>query len=199
MQDCGMPSEPVLQILIASTRPGRVGLPVARWFESRAREQGAFEIDVADLLEIGLPFLDEPRHPRFREYQHQHTRDWSAKVGAADAFVFVMPEYNHGFNAPLKNALDYLHQEWAYKPVSFVSYGGIAAGTRAVQMLKPILTGLRMTPIFENVAIPAVFSVMQDGELQATEPMESAAAAMLNELERVELALRPLRSAAAAV
>jgi len=191
-----MPTAPVLQILIASTRPGRVGLPIARWFESRAREHGAFEIDVADLLEIGLPFMNEPRHPRFRDYQHQHTRDWSAKVGAADAFVFVMPEYNHGFNAPLKNALDYLSHEWAYKPVSSVSYGGVAGGTRAVQMLKPILTGLRMTPIFENVAIPMVFSVMKDGELQATEPLETAAAAMLSELERVERALRPLRAAA---
>jgi NAD(P)H-dependent FMN reductase len=194
-----MPTGPVLQILIASTRPGRVGLPIARWFESRARAHGTFEIDVADLLEIGLPLMDEPRHPRFRDYQHQHTRDWSARVGAADAFVFVMPEYNHGFNAPLKNALDYLSQEWAYKPVSFVSYGGVAGGTRAVQMLKPVLAGLRMTPIFETVAIPMVFSVLKDGELQATEPMEAATTAMLTELERVEHALRPLRVTAAAV
>jgi NAD(P)H-dependent FMN reductase len=192
-----MPTGPVLQILIASTRPGRVGLPIARWFESRARAHGAFEIDVADLLEIGLPLMDEPRHPRFRDYRHQHTLDWSARVAAADAFVFVMPEYNHGFTAPLKNALDYLSQEWAYKPVSFVSYGGVAGGTRAVQMLKPVLAGLRMTAIFESVAIPMVFSVMKDGELQATEPLESAATAMLTELERVERALRPLRTTAA--
>jgi hypothetical protein len=115
---------PTLQIIIASTRPGRVGLPVARWFESRARTHGGLDVEVVDLAEIDLPFVDEPNHPRLRQYTQQHTKDWSAKVDAADAFVFVMPEYNYGFNAPLKNAIDYLHQEWLYKPVGLVSYGG---------------------------------------------------------------------------
>ena len=91
-------------------------------------QHGGFEIDFADLAEVNLPFMDEPNHPRFHRYTHQHTLDWSARVEAADAFVFVMPEYNYGFTAPLKNAIDYLHAEWAYKPVGLVSYGGVAAG-----------------------------------------------------------------------
>src|ERR1700746_3659229 len=100
-----------LMIVIASTRPGRVGLRVARWFEPVAREHGGFDIVVADLAEWDLPFLDEPNHPRLREYTRRHTFRWSEAVDAADAFVFVMPEYNYGINAPLKNAIDYLHQE----------------------------------------------------------------------------------------
>src|SRR5690349_23375285 len=88
--------------------------------------------------------MDEPKHPRFREYVHGHTRAWSETVDASDAFVFVMPEYNYGINAPLKNAIDYLHQEWHDKPVAFVSYGGIAAGTRAVQMTKQIVSAVKM-------------------------------------------------------
>ncbi len=117
---------PRLTIVIASTRPGRVGLPVARWFEAQAIAHGGFDVEVADLAELKLPLMDEPNHPRLHTYVHQHTRDWSALVDASDAFVFVMPEYNNGYTAPLKNAIDYLHDEWFYKPVGLVSYGGVA-------------------------------------------------------------------------
>jgi NAD(P)H-dependent FMN reductase len=185
-----------LMILIASTRPGRVGLPVAEWFERIAREHGSFEVEVADLLELDLPMMDEPNHPRFRDYTKQHTKDWSAQVAAADAFAFVMPEYNYGFNAPLKNAIDYLHFEWQYKPVGFVSYGGISAGTRAVQMLKQVVTTLKMTPLPEAVSIPFVAQFLDDDRVvQANETMEQAARAVLDELARVAPA--PLRAASA--
>jgi NAD(P)H-dependent FMN reductase len=185
---------PTLQIIIASTRPGRVGLPVARWFEQKAIAHGGFGVELVDLAEINLPFMDEPNHPRLRQYAHQHTRDWSAKVAAADAFVFVMPEYNYGFNAPLKNAIDYLHQEWLYKPVGLVSYGGLAAGTRAAQMIKQVLTTLKMTPLTEAVSIPFVAQLIDDeGEVRANEIMERSADTMLAELVRVEAALRLLR------
>jgi NAD(P)H-dependent FMN reductase len=188
-------AKPVLQILVASTRPGRVGLPVAEWFRDRAEAEGSFEVDFADLAAIDLPLMDEPNHPRLRQYTHDHTREWSARVDAADAFVFVMPEYNYGFTAPLKNAIDFLHQEWAYKPVGLVSYGGVAAGTRAAQMIKQVVTTLRMTPVFEAVSIPFVAKFIDDeGVLQANEVMEKAADAMLAELGRLEAALRPLRS-----
>ena len=108
--------------------------------------------------------------------------------------MFVVPEYNYGFNAPLKNAIDFLHQEWRYKPVGFVSYGGVAAGTRAVQMAKQVVTTLRMTPVFESVNIPFVRQFLDEEErVQANEEMEQAAEAMLDELLRVEAALAPLR------
>ncbi|MFE3583194.1 NADPH-dependent FMN reductase, partial [Streptomyces vinaceus] len=85
---------------------------VAAWVEEYAQRHGGFdEIEVVDLAEVGLPFMDEPNHPRLGQYTHEHTRRWSAKVSEADAFVFVMPEYNFGFNAELKNALDFLHSE----------------------------------------------------------------------------------------
>jgi NAD(P)H-dependent FMN reductase len=182
-------------IIVASTRPGRVGLPVSEWFEARALGQGDFDIDLADLKEIDLPFLDEPKHPRLREYEHQHTKEWSARVEAADAFVFVMPEYNYGFNAPLKNALDYLNVEWNYKPVGLVSYGGVAAGTRAAQMIKQVVTTLKMMPLFEAVSIPFVAQFLDEhGALVPNDVMEKAADAMLAELRRVSDAMAPLRA-----
>ena len=187
---------PTLQIIIASTRPGRIGLPVAQWFTGRAREHDEFAIDVADLAEIDLPFFDEPKHPRLREYTKQHTKDWSARVGAADAFVMVLPEYNFGMPATLLNAIDFLYHEWHYKPVGFVSYGGVAAGTRAVQQVKQVVTTLKMFAISEAVSIPFVGQHMRaDGSLEPNETMELAADALLNELVRVERALRPLRAA----
>ncbi len=189
-----MSSKPTLQIIIASTRPGRVGLPVAEWFRALGVEHGAFEVEVVDLAEVNLPFMDEPNHPRLRRYTQQHTKDWSATIERADAFVFVMPEYNYGFNAPLKNAIDYLHHEWQYKPVGFVSYGGVSAGTRAVQMIKLVVTTLKMTPVFEAVSIPFVQQfINSEGQVEANEVMEQAATTMLDELYRVARALKPLR------
>ncbi len=189
--------EPTLMIVIASVRPGRVGLPVAQWFESRARAHGAFEIDIADLLEIDLPFMDEPSHPRLRRYTQEHTKRWSARVEAADAFAFVTPEYNHGTPPALKNAIDYLHWEWAYKPVGFVSYGGVSAGTRSAQVTKLALAALRCYAVTDSVSIPFIHNFLDDEErVQPNETMEQAADAMLAELRRVSDAMQSLREAA---
>jgi NAD(P)H-dependent FMN reductase len=141
--------------------------------------------------------MDEPNHPRLAQYTHQHTKDWSAAVQAADAFVFVTPEYNYGLTAPLKNAIDFLHSEWQYKPVGFVSYGGVAGGTRAVQMLKQVVTTLKMTPLFEAVTITYVARFIDDeGEFVPDETLEQSVKPMLDELLRVSRALAALRAPA---
>jgi NAD(P)H-dependent FMN reductase len=186
---------PKLMIVIASTRPGRLGLPVGRWFSRHASQHGGFEVDLVDLAELELPLLDEPHHPRLRKYTKDHTQEWSARVEAADAFAFVTAEYNHGYPAALKNAIDYLHNEWHYKPLAFVSYGGVAAGTRAVQQLKPVVAALRMVVIVEAISIPFVQEFIDDqGELSPNDVIVDAADALLAELLHVDAALRPLRA-----
>ena len=185
-----------LLVIVASTRPGRVGRPVADWFVERAVEHGGFEVELADLAEIDLPLLDEPAHPATGQYIHQHTKGWSARVAAADAFVYVMPEYNHSYNAALKNAIDYLNREWAYKPVGLVSYGGVSGGLRAVQAIKPVVSALRMTPAVDAVTVPMVGSMIKDGAFAPTEIVESSAKVMLDELVKLAQALGPLRAAA---
>lgn len=184
---------PKLLVVVASTRPGRVGPVIADWFVSRAGEHAGFEVEVADLAELNLPLMDEPHHPRLKRYEHEHTQHWSAIVESADAFVFVMPEYNYAFNAPLKNAIDYLHGEWAYKPVGFVSYGGISGGLRAVQSLKGVVTTLSMFPLATGVALPFVTNLITDGALHPGETAEGGAKAMLDELVKVSAALASLR------
>jgi NAD(P)H-dependent FMN reductase len=186
---------PRLLIIIASNRPGRVGLPVGQWFADLAREHGGFDVDVADLAEINLPFMDEPEHPMMRQYTHQHTKDWSAQVDAADAFVFVTPEYNFSFSAPLKNAIDFLYHEWAYKPVAFVSYGNSSGGLRAVQMLKQVVTTLSMMPSGYAVWIQQVGQrIAADGTFQPTEDQQANATDSLDELLRLADAMSALRT-----
>jgi len=189
-------SAPVLQIVIGSTRPGRNGAPVAEWVRGAAEAHGGFEVELVDLAEVALPLLDEPNHPRLGNYTHQHTKDWSATVTRGDAFVFVIPEYNHSFNAAIKNALDYLHNEWADKAVGLVTYGGVSAGTRAMVALKPVLSALRMVPVTEAVNIPFFTQFIDDDEVfHPNEVSAGAATAMLDELARYTTALRTLRSA----
>ncbi len=175
-------SSPRLLVIVASTRPGRVGGAVGEWVRARAEESGAFDVDVADLAELRLPFLDEAAHPRLRRYEHDHTHRWSAQVDAADAVVIVMPEYNHSFTAPLKNALDFLVQEWDGKRVGLVSYGGLSGGTRAVVALQPVLANLGMLGVHSNVEIAWVAEHVSAGVFSATERHERALAAQLAEL-----------------
>jgi NAD(P)H-dependent FMN reductase len=185
---------PRLHVVIVSTRPQRTGVPVAEWFVQRAQQHGKFEVRRVDLKELNLPLLDEPKHPRLRQYQHAHTKAWSESVDAADAFVFVTPEYNFAVPAPLVNAIDYLFSEWHYKPVGFVSYGGVSGGLRSVQMAKLLVTSLKMMPLPETVSIPMVHQALDEsGSLKSTPALEDSATKMLEELSRWEGALRTLR------
>jgi len=176
---------PKLYVIMVSTRPNRAGFPLAKWTFERAKAHGGFDVELVDLRDVGLPLFDEPNHPRLRQYVHEHTKRWSAKIDAADAFVFVTPEYNHGTPPSLVNALDYLVHEWAYKPVSFVSYGGPAGGTRAVQMVKPMLVALKMMPLHESVMVPLFAnSIDADQVFRPSELQETHAKMMLDALAK---------------
>jgi NAD(P)H-dependent FMN reductase len=187
-----------LLVVVASTRPGRIGASIADWFVEEAREHAGFEVAVADLAVLALPLFDEPAHPSLGRYVHEHTRRWSAIVDDADAFVFVMPEYNHSYNAALKNALDYLNREWAYKPVGFVSYGGVSGGLRAVQAIKPVVAALRMTPVVDAVTIPMATSMVDEHGFHPNDIVSASAKPLLDELVGVGRAFRELRAARSA-
>ena len=184
---------PHLGIIIASTREGRAGEPIADWFADAARRDGKFDVTLIDLKDLHLPLLEEPRHPRLQQYEHDETKAWSTIAASMDAFVFVTPEYNYGTPPALVNALDHLFVEWNYKAAGFVSYGGISGGTRSVQMTRLILMAVKMVPIVEAVHIPFFSQLVADGVFHATEVQEKAAAVMLHELLRWTDALSTLR------
>ncbi len=184
-----------LHTIIASTRPGRVGPAVASWFHGFAQHHGGFDPVLVDLDGFKLPVYDEPVHPRFQKYEHEHTRRWSASVAAADAYVFVTPEYNYGPTPALVNALDYLYVEWNYKPCGFVSYGGVSGGLRGAQASKLQVTTLKMMPMMEGVMVPMVQSHLGDsGVFGSNELIDSSAKTMLDELLRWAKALQPMRA-----
>jgi len=182
-----------LNIIIGSTRPGRVGKPVADWFEGVARRKGNFDVHLVDLVDFDLPVYDEPKHPRLQQYEHAHTRRWSESVAAADAYVLVTPEYNFGPTPALINALNYVYTEWNYKPAAFVSYGGISGGLRAVQTTKLSLTTLKMMPILESVMVPMVSEHIREGRFEPNDIHNESAEVLLTELHRWAEALKPMR------
>lgn len=183
-----------LKIITSTTRQGRKGPIIAKWINALAIESGKFDVELLDLAEINLPFLDEPNHPRLQQYQHEHTKKWSATINAADAFIIVLSEYNFGFPAPIKNALDYLFNEWKHKPVALVSYGGVSGGLRSTQMLKQVLTALNMMPLVESVSIPFFAKYINDEETFVPDEIVTKSAHVLfSELHRWSETLKPMR------
>jgi NAD(P)H-dependent FMN reductase len=138
---------PRLLVIAGSVRPQRICVQVAEWVAAIGREAMAAELELADLRDWPLPMDDEPEIPAAGAgYANEHTRAWSRKIAAAAGFVFVTPQYNWGYPAPLKNALDHLYAEWGGKPAMIVTYGG-HGGDRCSRQLREVLTALKMTPV----------------------------------------------------
>lgn len=184
---------PKLMIVLGSVREGRIGLPIAEWVRRTAEADGRFEVDFADLAEIALPFMDEPNHPRLRKYTKRHTIEWSERVDPADAFLFAFPEYNYSYGPAIKNALDYLSSEWDRKPVGFVNWGGNSGGTRAQTALRPVVASLGLVMTKGNIEINFPQKQLVDGAFVPNEQQTTVLKLQLDELLRLDEALRPLR------
>lgn len=143
-----------LQIIMGSTRPGRFSEKPARWIFKKAEEQHGVEAELLDLREYPLPFYNEPLSPSSLEsYSSDVAQIWSEKVSQGDGYIIVTPEYNHGYPAVLKNALDFAYYPWNKKTVGFVSYGGVS-GARSVEQLRLVAIELQMAPVRNSVHIP---------------------------------------------
>jgi NAD(P)H-dependent FMN reductase len=146
-----------IQIIIGSTRPGRVGPQIAQWVQKNVSEENDIKTEIVDIVNWNLPIFDEPVHPSMNQYQNDHTKSWSEKIKQADGYIFLTPEYNAGYPASLKNAIDYLYHEWTNKPVMVVSYGA-RGGTSASAQLKQVAERLKMRPTETSPA----FTVTRD-------------------------------------
>jgi NAD(P)H-dependent FMN reductase len=184
-----------LQIITCSTRPGRKGPAVAAWAAAVATAHGKFVVEPVDLADFALPILDEAAHPRLGQYEHEHTKRWSASVARADAFVFVLPEYDFAMPASLLNALQVIYHEWTYKPAAFVSYGGESGALRSAQMTRQVLGTFKVVPIVETVSIHQITKHLDatTGAFVPDAGHPKKAQAMLDELYRWTVALKPMR------
>ncbi|KMO99800.1 NADPH-dependent FMN reductase [Streptomyces roseus] len=177
---------PRLQIITASTRPGRVGSTVAAWALDEARRHGAFDVEAIDLAEVALPFLDEPQEASTGHYVHQHTKDWSATISRGDACLFVMPMYNGTYSAPLKNAIDFLYDEWQDKPVGLFTYtAGPSGGLPAIEALRPILTRIGFRPAERSVRVPGIGELTGPDGFRAPAGLDGELAGVLDELAKL--------------
>lgn len=133
-------------VIIGSVRPRRIGPKIAAWVAEVGRETTQALVEIVVLKDWRLPMDDEPGVPAGHDYLFEHTRAWSRKISSGDAFVFVTPQYNWGYPAPLKNALDHLYREWSGKPAMIVTYGG-HGGAKCADQLRQVLEGLKMKPL----------------------------------------------------
>lgn len=156
-----------IQVIVGSTRPGRVGRKIADWYIDGLKVPAGTTVEVVDLAEENLPFLDEVMPAMYGQYEKDHTKAWAEKIGKADGYVWVTPEYNHAPSPALLNAISYLNNEWKFKPVAFVGYGTLGA-TRAIQTLVGAASELNMVPVRERVAVLEPWaSVNEAGEITA--------------------------------
>lgn len=175
-----------LKIISSTVRPGRKGPVIAKWIAEAAQKHGGFEVEVLDLGEINLPVMNEAVHPVMKQYEHEYTKQWSAKIEEADAFIFVTAEYDYSYPASLKNAIEYLVHEWAYKASGIVSYSiGPFAGVRALMSLKTDLLSLKNIAVHEAVNIPSYNQfINEEGEFIPSELLIKSADVMLTQLTR---------------
>ncbi len=145
-------SERRIGVVIGSTRPERICPDVTNAYLARVPDRADLRYEVIDLAEVALPMLDEPLMAALGEYAHEHTREWSRRVASYDGFVFVFPQYNWGYPAVLKNALDYLYAEWAEKPATTLTYGTRGGGKGADQ-LGQVMRGLKMAVMAERIEV----------------------------------------------
>ena len=153
-----------IHVIIGSTRQKRFSEKPVRWIYEEAKKRDELDVELVDLREYPLPFFDEPMSPirMHGKYSNDIANKWARKVAEADGYIIVSPEYNHGYPAVLKNALDVIYKEWNQKPVALVGYGGSAGGGRAVEQLRQVVAELQMVSIRESILIHGAWHVFDE-------------------------------------
>lgn len=177
-------------VIIGTTRQGRFSEKPARWIFDLLQNQQGVESELIDLRDYPLPFFNESMSPSMlpvvkKEYENPVVKKWTKKVAEADGYIMVTGEYNHGYPAVLKNALDYVYAQWNRKAVGFVSYGSVAGG-RVVEQLREVAVELQMLPIRPAVHIPwnVVMAVKEskDNAGEAFAPLKERAEVFLKDI-----------------
>jgi NAD(P)H-dependent FMN reductase len=177
-----------IAVILGSTRPGRFGERPAHWITERLGKRDGLQVELLDLRDYPLPFFADEISPARapRKYRTPEIERWGKKIDAADGFVLVTPEYNHGYSAVLKNAVDHLSVEWKHKPASFVSYGS-TGGARAVEQLRLVAIEMEMAPLRHalHVLPDVMFQARgnpQIGDAELLKSLESRADLLVEDL-----------------
>jgi NAD(P)H-dependent FMN reductase len=190
-----------IAIIIGSTRPGTIGKDVGQWAYGIAAKRNDAVIELLDISSFNLPLLDEPEpamnldagQPVASQYTQDHTRAWSDAISSFDGYVFVTPEYNHGINGALKNAIDFLYHEWRDKAAGFIGYG-YTNGARAIESLRLVMAAVQVATVRPAVGL-SLFTELQDGVFTPSGAQERFVTILLDHVITWSGALRPLREA----
>lgn len=187
-------NKPTIAVILGSIREGRAIENVAAWFLHAVHANPDAHIELLDLKDFPLPMFADAVAPAYREGAHANplVQAWLDKIAAADGFIIISPEYNHGYSSVLKNAIDYGSKEWAEKPVGFVGYGGAAGGARAVEQLRQVVGELRMYDVRDQILIPSVWAAFDDQTklLHGNEAQERTANHILSHVATLATKLR---------
>jgi NAD(P)H-dependent FMN reductase len=167
-----------------------------KWLTEQLSTRSDVSFEVVDLRDLPLSFFDSPVSPA-RGQVAPEAEGWAAQVERAEGFIFVSPEYNHGYPAVLKNAIDHLYLQWVHKPAAIVTYGGAAAGYRAAEQLRQVFVEVKMVPIREQIGISLVPgfvpNIDDSSESVSGKFLERVFNAMMDELLWWATALTPAR------
>jgi NAD(P)H-dependent FMN reductase len=170
-----------ISVIVGSVREGRISLPIAKWVMDRMAARAEFDAELLDLAEWDLPMFPEPNPPATGRYTGEKQRAWAEKIGAADGYILVAPEYNHGMSAVLKNALDTVYAEWGRKPVAFVAHGGMG-GARSVEQLRQVTVAMAMAPLSSAVHLQGAAKLREGDRFNAGEIEDRRLSALFDEL-----------------
>jgi len=133
-------------IIIGSTRPNKIGRQVAEWILTQVQETPNVKFNLVEIEDWKLPLFNEASLPIEgpKLYTHEHTKRWSQEIASYDGYIFLTPQYNCGYPASLKNAIDYLYIEWKSKPAAIISYGFQEGGEKAATQLRQVLECFKM-------------------------------------------------------
>ena len=188
------PALPHVLVILASTRQGRFGEQVLSWLYPLVEQRTDLTAEQVDLRDVQQPYYDLPVSASLMPPEAE-PQPWASMVGRADGFVIVTPEYNHGYPAVLKSALDAVYTEWNRKPVAFVSYGGWAGGARAVEQLRLVAVELQMAPVRNMIVLQFVNRLFDtNGNLTNAAFYASAATRLLDDLAWWARALKVART-----
>lgn len=184
-------NKPQIKIILASIRESRAGARVAEWFVPLAQKNDQAEFELLDLRDYPMPLFADAEPPITRQGPHADpaVNHWLEKIEAADGFIVITPEYNHGYPSALKNAYDYGYKEWNGKPIGFVGYGGAAGGARSVEQQRQVVAELRMYDVRDQVLIPFIWAAFdENGRLQNEDAHANNAKLVIDSV--VDLAIR---------
>lgn len=157
-----------IQIIVGSVRKGRVARKVADWCLEACEKLQDTTSEIVDLVDWELPFFNLEESPITNNYSDKTQIRWAKKIEKADGFIFVSPEYNHGYSAVVKNAIDFLYKEWNKKPATIVTYGGVE-GARSAEQLRLVMIEVQMVPLRDAVHIRDVWGKIKDSGFKAEE------------------------------